>query len=52
MKQYKNIKLTDSSNADLDQQMEEILELRRQERELLRQEEEDMMGGMEMNEED
>ncbi|MBQ2206819.1 MAG: hypothetical protein II413_06385, partial [Treponema sp.] len=43
MRQCHNVKLFDSSNADLDAKMEEILEQRRQEKELLQAEE--MMPG-------
>jgi hypothetical protein len=43
MRQYHNVKLSDSNNADLDAKMEEILEQRRQEKELLQAEE--MMPG-------
>jgi len=39
MKAYHNIKLSDSSSEDLDSKMMEILEIRRQERELAAQDE-------------
>ncbi len=39
MRQYHKIKLSDASNADLDAKMNEILELRRQEREAMQAEE-------------
>ena len=41
MRNYHGIKLSDSSTADLDAQMEEILEQRRQEKALEAQTEED-----------
>ncbi len=55
MPQYHNVKLSDSSSIDLDEKMEEILELRRQERKLeedSRREEEMSMGGMDSMDDD
>ena len=55
MSQYHNVKLSDSSSSDLDEKMEEILELRRQEKKLeedSRRDEEMSMGGMDMGDDD
>jgi hypothetical protein len=52
MRQYHNVKLSDSSASDLDAKMEEILELRRQEKLLEQQAEEMSMGTADMGEED
>ena len=52
MRQYHNVKLSDSSTSDLDAKMEEILALRKQEADLERQAEEMSMGVADMGEED
>ena len=52
MRQYHNVKLSDSSASDLDAKMEEILELRRQEKLLEQQAEEMSMGATDMGDED
>ncbi|MBQ3687996.1 MAG: hypothetical protein II932_09195, partial [Treponema sp.] len=45
MRQYHNIKLSDASTADLDAQMQEILEQRRQEEKALAMQAEEMSMG-------
>ncbi|MBR4005398.1 MAG: DNA-directed RNA polymerase subunit beta' [Treponema sp.] len=52
MRQYHNVKLSDSSASDLDAKMEEILELRRQEKLLEQQAEEMSMGAADLGDED
>ena len=52
MRQYHNVKLSDSSASDLDAKMEEILELRRQEKLLEQQAEEMSMGATDLGDED
>ena len=43
MRKYQKVKLSDSVNADLDERMNEILELRRQEKEMESQMSSEMM---------
>ena len=52
MRQYHNVKLSDSSTADLDAKMEEILEQRRIEKALAAETMDTMSAGMEGNDED